>query len=152
MTITLRKCISETNRVDKVFVDDADKEYTGYLREAADILTPKIKIESSDDLSQYNYAEIDDFNRKYFCSIQLLQKDIWELDCEVDVLSTYAKAIRGCYALVKRTAKKNKINYHMNDGVFYTEQRQIVTYHAFKKSGEFAKLGAENYFLLVAGG
>ena len=36
MTITLRKCISETNRVDKVFVDDADKEYTGYLREAAD--------------------------------------------------------------------------------------------------------------------
>ena len=152
MTVTLRRCTSENNRLTKSFVDDVDKQFTGYLREAADVLTPKIKIETSEDLSKYNYAEITEFHRKYFASVQLIQKDIWEISCEVDVLSTYASSIKNCYAIVKRTAKKNKINYYMNDGVFFTEQRQIVTYHAFKKSGEFATLGTENYFLLVAGG
>lgn len=152
MTILLRRTTSENNRLDKVFISEIDKEFTGYLREAADVLTPKIKIETSDDLSRYNYAEISDFHRKYFISVQLIQKNIWEISCEVDVLSTYASQIKECYGLVKRTAKKGKINYYMNDGVFYTEQRQIVTHHAFKKSGEFAKLGTENYYLLVAGG
>lgn len=156
MTIKLRKCLSETNRLTKVFEDNeshtVDKVYTGTLRESADVLSPKIKIETSDDISMYNYAEITEFHRKYFVRVQALQKNLWELECEVDVLSTYASEIKSCYALVKRTAAKSKINYYMNDGIFFTEQRQIVTYHAFKKDGAFAKLGTENYFLLVAGG
>lgn len=154
--ITLRKCTSENNRLTKSFEGDeehpVDKVYEGVLKEAADILSPKIKIETTDDLSGYNYLEIPDFHRKYFARVQCLQQGLWEIDCEVDVLSTYAAYIKGCYAVVKRTAKKGKINYYMNDGVFYTEQRQVVTYHAFKKSGEFAKLGSEAYYLLVAGG
>ena len=156
MTIKLRKCTSENNRLIKSFEGDeehpVDKTYEGTLREAVDVLSPKIKIETDDNLSGYNYAEISDFGRKYFVRIQCVQKNIWELDCEVDVLSTYAAYIKNCYAIVKRTAKKGKINYYMNDGAFYTEQRQVVTYHAFKKSGEFAKLGSEAYYLLVAGG
>ena len=68
--------------------------------------------------------------------MQLIQKNIWEISCEVDVLSTYASQIKDCYGIAKRTGKSNKINYYMNDGAFYTEQRQIVTYHAFKKSGD----------------
>lgn len=156
MIIKLRKCTSENNRLTKSFEGDeehpVDKIYEGTPREAVDVLSPKIKIETDDNLSGYNYAEISDFGRKYFVRIQCIQKNIWELDCEVDVLSTYAAYIKNCYAVVKRTAKKGKINYYMNDGVFFTEQRQIVTYHAFKKGGDFATLGSENYFLLVAGG
>lgn len=156
MIIKLRKCTSENNRLTKSFEGDdehpVDKTYEGTLREAVDVLSPKIKIETEDNLSGYNYVEISDFGRKYFVRIQSVQKNIWELDCEVDVLSTYAAYIKNCYAIVKRTAKKGKINYYMNDGAFYTEQRQVVTYHAFKKSGQFAKLGSEAYYLLVAGG
>lgn len=152
MTILLRRTFSENNRLTKQFAEEVDKEFTGYLREAADVLTPKIKIETSDDLSRYNYAEISDFHRKYFVSVQLIQKNIWEISCEVDVLSTYASQIKECYGIAKRTGKSGKINYYMNDGAFYTEQRQIVTYHAFKKSGDFAKLSDDTYYLFVAGG
>lgn len=156
ITITLRKCTSENNRLTKSFEGDqehpVDKAYEGVLREAADVLSPKIKIETTDDLSTYNYVEIPAFNRKYFARVQCLQQGLWEIDCEVDVLSTYAAYIKSCYAVVKRTAKKGKINYYMNDGIFFTEQRQIVTYHAFKKGGDFATLGTEKYYLLVAGG
>ena len=44
------------------------------------------------------------------------------------------------------------INYYINDGAFYTEQRQIVTYQTFKKDGVNATMGSDSYYLLVAGG
>ena len=156
ITITLRKCTSENNRLTKSFEGDeehpVDKVYEGVLREAADVLSPKIKIETTDNLSGYNYVEIPTFGRKYFARVQCLQEGLWEIDCEVDVLSTYATGIKSCMAIVKRTAGKGKINYYMNDGALYTEQRQVVTYHTFKKSRDYAKLGTESYYLLVAGG
>lgn len=150
ITITLRKCLSEANRVTKEFASGTDKNYSGTFRDAQDVLTPKIKIETADDLSGYNYCEIDAFGRKYFARVQALQYKLWEIDCEVDVLSTYEAGIKASEALVKRTG--NLINYYMNDGVFFTEQRQIVTYQTFKKNGANATLGSDSYYLLVAGG
>lgn len=155
ITITLRKCLSEANRVTKSFATGVDKNYSGTFRDAQDVLTPKIKIETDDDLSLYNYCEISAFGRKYFARAQALQYKLWEIDCEVDVLSTYATGIKASEALVKRTqdyAANDKINYYMNDGVFFTEQRQVVTYQTFKKNGVDATMGTDSYYLLVAGG
>ena len=115
------------------------------------ILNPVFVVETTDDLTMYNYAEIDDFNRKYFATIRAVGYKLWEVSCQVDVISTYATGIKACKALVKRTQGSN-INYYMNDGTFYTEQRSIVTYHTLKKNGNNAKLGTESYYLLVAGG
>ena len=161
ITITLRKCLSEANRVTKSFATGVDKNYSGTFRDAQDVLTPKIKIETDDDLSLYNYCEISAFGRKYFARAQALQYKLWEIDCEVDVLSTYATGIKASEALVKRTqdySNNDKINYYMNDGVFFTEQRQVVTYQTFKKidptTGHLvdATMGTDSYYLLVAGG
>lgn len=155
ITITLRKCLSEANRVTKSFASEVDKNYSGTFREAQDILTPKIKVETSDDLSDYNYCEISAFGRSYFARVQALQYKLWEIDCEVDVLSTYAAGIKESEALVKRTqdaSDNDQINYYMNDGVFFTEQRQLITYQTFKKDGADATMGTDSYYLLVAGG
>lgn len=158
INLTLKKCTSEPNKMTKSFVAQSDIALTGYFKEKEDLLHPVIQIETTSDLSQYNYAEITEFNRKYFMHCQVDSNKLWTLYLDVDVLSTYATEIKNCKAIVKRTQKKNKINYYMNDGVFFTEQRQVVTYHTFKKvdpvSGKIvnATLGSDAYYLLVAGG
>ena len=152
ITLKLRKNLSEANRMTKAFASGTDKTYTGNFRGEMSILNPVFVIETTDDLSLYNYAEIDDFNRKYFATIRAVGYKLWEVSCNVDVISTYATGIKASKALVKRTEKIGKINYYLNDGVFYTEQRTITTYHTLKINGENAKLGTEAYYLLVAGG
>lgn len=152
INIKLRRCTSEANRLTKSFVSNTDKNYQGIFRESQDVLSPSFKIETTDDLSIYNYAEITEFGRKYFARPVALQYNLWELNCEVDVLSTYEQGIKNSDVLVKRTGKTGKINYYMNDGVFFTEQRELVIYNAFKKNSSYAKLGNECYYLVVAGG
>ena len=151
--LKLRKCLSEANRVDKTFASESDITLQGVFKTQEDVLGPEIQVESSADLSAYNYCEIDVFNRKYFMQARVDYNNIWTLNLKVDVLSSFAAGIRNSPALVKRTNKNGKINYYMNDGVFFTEQRQVITYHTFKKNGNNAKMGASTYYyLLVAGG
>lgn len=153
--LKLRKCLSEANRMTKVFDTGTgiDIELEGNFVEASqDILHPSFKVQSSVNLSSYNYAEITEFGRKYFMHPTALYTDFWQLDCDVDLLSTYASGLGECEAIVKRTETPGKINYYINDGVFFTEQRERITYTEFKKDGAAATLGTPAYYLMVAGG
>ena len=152
INLTLRKCESEANRLTKVFTSGADLTFSGDFREGQSILTPEFTIETSTNLSTYNYAEITEFGRSYFMKVTALQKDIWKLTLEVDVLSTYETGIKNCDAFVKRTENSGMINYFMNDGALYTEQREVITYHDFMKNNVKATFGTDSYYLLVAGG
>ena len=152
INLKLRKCESEAIRLTKTFTSGADLSFTGDFREGQSILTPEFTIETSTNLSAYNYAEITEFGRSYFMKVTAVQKDIWKLSLEVDVLSTYSAGIKACQAFVKRTEASGKINFYMNDGALYTEQREVVTYHTFKKDGVNATLGSDSYYLIVAGG
>ena len=151
INLTLRKCTSEAIRLTKEFVTDADIALQGDFKTPENVLNPVIQVESSSDLSQYNYATITEFGRSYFMQARADYNHIWTLTLKVDVLSTYAAGIKASEALVKRS--QNKINFYINDGTFYTEQRQKITYHTFKRSGVDAKLAnTDSYYLLVAGG
>lgn len=152
ITIKLRKNLSEANRLIKTFDTTANKTYTGYFKEAQNLMEPRFTIESADDLTLYNYAEITEFNRKYFANITAVGYNLYEIACSVDVLSTYADGIKASTALVKRTAKSGKIDFYINDGALFTEQREVVTRHYFKKGGVISSLGTDAYYLLVAGG
>lgn len=154
VSIKLRKCLSEAIRLEKTFdtTQGTDITLSGDFREGQSILTPEFTIESAFNLSDYNYCEISTFGRSYFMKVEAIQKNIWKLILEVDVLSTYASGIKDCDAFVKRTEASGKINFYMNDGALYTEQREVVTYHTFKKDGVNATLGSDSYYLIVAGG
>ena len=157
LTITLRKCLSEYNRVTKEFTSGADLALTGTFKEEQNLLNPEIEVETSSNLSEYNYCEISEFGRKYFMSATVVQTGIWRLHLEVDVLSTYATGLANCPVMVKRTYKDGKNNYYMNDGVFFTEQREVITYHGFVKTDSqgnrvLATLGTPSFYLMVAGG
>lgn len=150
--IKLRRNLSEPIKMDKSFAAGVDKTYSGNFRGEISIIKPVFNIETTDDLTMYNYAEINAFGRKYFAVIRSIAYKIWEVTCEVDTLSTYAAGIRACSGLIKRTEKANKINYYLNDGTFYTEQREIISHHILKLNGNKAKMGTDSYYLLVAGG
>lgn len=152
VTMTLRKCLSEEIRVDKTFDSTADIQLSGNFRENEDILNPVITIETSTNLSAYNYVEISEFGRKYFIKPEVINNKLWRLVCRVDVLSTYADGIRASSALVSRTADEDMINFYINDGSLYTEQREVIEYHTFKKENVPAALGSDSYYLIVAGG
>ena len=150
--MTLRKCLSEEIRVSKEFDSTDDIQLSGNFRENEDILNPVITIETAVNLSSYNYVEITDFGRKYFMKPEVINNKLWRLVCRVDVLSTYAAGIKASSALVSRTAKDDKINFYINDGALYTEQREVIEYHRFKKSNVDAEIGTDTYYLIVAGG
>lgn len=152
ITLTLRKCLSENIRLTKTFALGGDLPLSGDFREEQSILTPEFTVESSSNLSMYNYCEIPEFNRKYFMKVIAVQKNIWKLTLEVDVRSTYADGIKASKAFVKRTQDSDKINYFINDGALYTEQREVITYHDFMKNNVKATFGTSSYYLLVAGG
>ena len=154
LTLTLKKCLSERNRLTKEFdsTQGVNISLTGTFREGQSLLTPVFIVESSSDLSLYNYCEIPAFNRKYFMKVEAVQTKIWRLSLEVDVLSTYATGIKACEALVKRTEASDKINYFINDGALYTEQREVITYHNFMRADKTNPLSTDYYYLLVAGG
>mgnify|MGYP003295785889 CR=1 FL=1 len=151
ITMVLRKNLSEENRVIKSFAD-ADVTLEGTFKEQQNLLRPEITIETDLNLSTYNYCEIAEFGRKYFMKPHVIQTHIWTLELEVDVLSTYADGIGNSEALVKRTGKEGKMNFYINDGVLYTEQREVITYHDFMKNNVEATFGTPSYYLLVAGG
>ena len=150
INLTLRKCTSEAIRLTKEFVSGADIALQGNFKTPENVLNPVIQVESSSDLSQYNYATITEFGRSYFMQARADYNNIWTLTLKVDVLSTDAAGIKASKAIVKRS--QSKVNYYINDGTFYTEQRQIVTYHTFKKNDVNATMGTDSYYLLVAGG
>lgn len=152
VTMTLRKCLSEEIRVDKSFASGTDIQLSGNFRENEDVLNPVITIETSENLSGYNYVEIPTFGRKYFMKPEVINNKLWHLVCRVDVLSTYAAGIKASSALVSRTAKDDKINFYINDGALYTEQREVIEYHRFKKNNVDAEIGTDTYYLIVAGG
>ena len=157
MIILLKRNLSEANRLSKTFATDSQKSYEGTFRGPENILAPVFTIETTDDLTMYNYAEIAAFGRSYFAKITAAGYKLWEVSCDVDVLSTYETGIKASEAIVKRTAKDGKINFYMNDGALYTEQRSVVTYRTFKKlnaqgQNVNATLGSDGYYLLVAGG
>lgn len=150
--IKLRKCTSENEKVGKSFVSGADITLTGDFKKSQDILNPVIQIESSTNLSGYNYVEIAELGRKYFMSPTVDSSNLWTLTCHVDVLDTYETGIKASEALVKRTAKENMINYYFNDASLFTEQREVIIYQTFKKDNADATFGTDSYYLMVAGG
>ena len=104
MTINTYNNSSPNNKVTKsLTVGDV---LTGYLREGTSLENPVVIIES-DSVPSFNYAEIPDFNRKYFVTtIRSVTTKLWEIHMHCDVLSTYWEYIKQSECLVNRSESK----------------------------------------------
>ena len=144
-TITIQTSSSEKNRVDKTLTDIA--ALTGTLRNDTSIIDPVFRIEG--DLSQYltaNYCTVPAFGRSYFINnIQSLRAGLFELDCHVDVLSSFKTQLRTNSAIIHKSERN--WNLYLNDGSLKTYQDPIIYTKNF--SSGFPE--TEQYILGIAG-
>ena len=145
MNITLYKNISEVERVGKTLTNSID--LNGSLRNESRIINPSILIEH-DNISDYNYAYIPEFNRYYFIKDMIsIRNNLWQIELYVDVLESYKDAIKQQYATIKGTQDFAK-NKYLPSEVWVSNVKETTTIRNFpnglSETGEF--------ILITAGG
>lgn len=145
-TATLKVNSSPKEKIGKTL--SAGTDFTVVLKENTSILNPVLVVRSNSNLSGYNYMYISEFSRYYFIDdIRLAHDAIWEISAHVDVLETYATAIKANSAVIRRQA--GKYNLYLPDGDFKTYQPSRIQTLKFSK-GDLTK--ALQYVLVVNGG
>lgn len=127
--IFLQRNNSELNSVSKSIEDIFT--VSGVLKEETSIIDPVIKIECDlASVTYCNYLSIPEFGRSYFITnIRSVRNGLVEFTCHVDVLSSFASAIRGNTAIVRR--QENNWNLYLNDSSFKVYQNPNVLTKAF---------------------
>lgn len=135
---------SETIKFDKSLVTIGT--FTGTLKEETSIIDPVIMLQASlASLKEANYVTISDFGRSYFITnITSYRNNLVQLECHVDVLSSFKSQIRANKGIIFR--QENNWNLYLNDGVLEVYQNPIVTTHEFPNGFD-----SESYVLALAG-
>ena len=108
--ISLFKTASENNRVVKTLTDE--KQLSGELRNQTSVLNPSIIIESSDNISTYNFAYISEFGRYYYITdIMSIRTNCWVVSMRCDVLMSYKDEIRSMNVILNNTQETGLSNY-----------------------------------------
>lgn len=136
---------SENNRLRKNITLVAD--FTGNLRAECSIIDPVITFNASvADFAGANYMYIPTFQRYYFIrNIRSIRTDLVEITAHVDVLMSFADAILGNMAIIKRQA--NQWNLYLNDGSLKCYQNPMILTKAFPSG-----FTVQEFVLAVAGG
>lgn len=144
MTIDVQYTASEANRVNKQILGLIRLE--GTLRNKSNTIDPEILIEGNiQDVAGANYLTIYPFKRHYFIrNIESVRDDLYLIRAHVDVLTTFATAIRGNSAIIHRQA--NNFNLYLDDGVMKVYQNPIVETYEFPQG-----FSGHMYVLTVAG-
>lgn len=142
--IIIQRNNSELNRVVKNVRNIIT--LSGELREATSIIDPIIKIECDlEDITECNYLTIPVFNRSYFIkNIRSIRNNIVEISCHVDVLSSFADAIKTNTAIIKK--QENSWNLYLNDGTFKIYQNPEILTKSFPSG-----FSTQEFVLAVAG-
>ena len=142
--ILIQQNQSEKNKIDKDVTTLAT--ITGTLRQETSIIDPVFIVAGDlDDFIDVNYLTVDSFGRSYFVNnIRSVRSGLVELTCHVDVLSSFAAAIRSNTAIIRR--QENNWNLYLNDGTFKVYQNPIVLTKAFPSG-----FTTQEYVLAVAG-
>lgn len=101
MTIYFYNNTSEINEFPKLLSNVI--EVTGNLKDSCDILNPVITFKNNNNLQNFNYAQIKEFNRFYFVDYFEFETDeLINIYFSIDVLQTYANQIKQCNAYIGR--------------------------------------------------
>ena len=146
MNVVLYKTKSEYNEINKVLTNALI--FPGTLRAETSIMNPSIAIESSVNLSEFNYCHIEDFNRYYFISdVVSLRNNLWLIRCKVDVLMSFKESIFDSTIVLQETTRTGASNYMTNDVwvSLVKDKTDIIQFpQGLLENGE--------YILLTAGG
>lgn len=144
-TISLFKTASENNRVVKVLTNE--KQLSGELRNQTSVLSPKIRIESEENISSYNYCYIPEFGRYYYIvDITSVRTRVWEVSMRCDVLMSYKDEIQGLNVILDNTQETGLSNYLASPN--WVNLVKTTTYIKVFPSG----LSEQGEFILITAG
>ena len=111
-------------------------------------MSPSLQIQNTAVVG-YNYCYIHDFGRYYYINgINALRANLFELSLGIDVLMTYAEAIRNNAAIIDKVQPQKGAMPYINDGSYVSTNKMyqtIINYpNGFNDNGEF--------ILITAGG
>ena len=117
-----------------------------WLKESTSIINPTFVLEASlADMIRANYVTVPQFGRSYFIKdIVSVTTDLLEVNCHVDVLSSFKDDIRANKGITHR--QEESWNLYLDDGVLQAYQNPIITTQEFPKAFE------ENNFVLIVAG
>ena len=146
MEIKLYKTSSPRKKLVKELSDGIT--LAGTLRAQSSVMAPAFTVQDVSVIG-YNYCYIPDFGRWYYINnINALRSNLFELSLGIDVLMTYAEAIRKNYAIVDKVENLGVAYNYINDGSWVNTNRMdqsIINFSGgFNDNGEF--------ILITAGG
>lgn len=146
MKIKLFKTSSPRKKLVKELTDGIT--LVGTLRAQSSVMAPTFSVQDTAVIG-YNYCYIPDFGRYYYINgINALRANLLELSLGIDVLMTYAEAIRKNYAIVDKVQNFGAAYNYINDGSWVNTNRMdqsIINFSGgFNDNGEF--------ILITAGG
>ena len=145
LTVTLKVNSSPVEKIGKTL--SAGNDYTCVLKDNCSILKPVIAIRTTDSIIGFNYMYISDLGRYYFIDdIVSLHDGLWQISGHVDVLETYATAIKANQAVIRRQSRQ--FNLYLDDPEFVTYNNVLIQTKKFPTTG-FSK--TLKYMLVVNG-
>ena len=145
MKITLYKTSEENNKIDKTLSEPYNM--TGSLRNESSVIRPSILIEIENP-TKYNYMYIPDFGRYYFIKeMTSVRTNLWRLDCEVDVLKSYANEIKTLTVIIDKNKDYSRTNQYLDDGSFIIENKNTIEIKNFSSGFN----DEASYVLVTAG-
>ena len=142
ITISIYKNTSPINAIDKNLTNKTNLNVD--IKDEINLNKIKIIYQGYIALNK-NYVYIPSLNKYYFITDRkILRNDVYELDCEIDLLTTYKDEIKACTGIVKR--QQNEYNLDLNDGSLKVYQNPHIITKPFPSG-----FTGSSYVLAVAG-
>lgn len=148
MIIEFYSNVAEKNKVGKM-PQALVKSLTGTLRESTNVTDPIFKVTTltHDEISKINYAYVPEFKRYYFVKqITYVKKDLYEVNCHVDVLESFKDDILNLNCRIGR--QTGEYNLLLSDNEIHIRQDNRVVIKSFSNNIDFTP----TLVMTVAGG
>lgn len=144
MLISLYRTSYPPNKISKVFVSQTN--VNGNLLNKHDnkyLITPSFAIRldaSSDYIFSFTHLYISEFKRYYFIkNVEMLQNNVFKIDCFIDVLQTYSSVIKQANAdvIFSNDCNLNFSNTTISKNLFpIIEQKNFSRETPFTENGD----------------
>ena len=126
ITINLYNVSDDNEKVDKTL--GTAKSFTNCsIKEQTDVTNITLRIQTTDNLSAYNYAYVDEYGRYYFIDrIETTPTGYWVLSCRCDVLMSFKSDLLNLTGTITRSESIYNM-YLMDDAYKAYAYRDIVT-------------------------
>ena len=146
ISVEIGRTNSDYNRLDKNF--SAITTASAILKEDTSVINPTFIVNTFSGFAGANYIKVPSFGRNYYINnIVALTGGRVALECHVDVLTSFASAIRACTAVIDKQEYENLSTPYIDDGS-YVMQCKTAT-QCFNFSGGFT---SHDNILITAGG